>query len=506
MKMQKKIFSYFTVFFISISTIVISGHEATAANREISFYSINGLDEEKLFKGENIRVYLPLCMTYHQAKYYRNFVKLQLLNAKKWSNIGKSEITKNEICANKKNLNYIIRSNWEVSDMGLLSDNLSVANVQIRMKSPNKLEPANIYIYRSAEASSFLNDVEDLEAEKSGDIEKILSPLKQGKLETSDIGIVLKRAKSPQPIYSKNINLPFEPASSIKTLVGFTLMREVALGKIKLDDSILYFNYPNSTFEGGKDTCPIKEDEISQNKVSETISDAYKMMMRDSDNRTTRAFVQLLGVEKIQKTAKSLGMTSTEFQQDRIGCGWSGGKKNSTTLTDLSLLYENTLNVEAFSQSSIAFQTFWNGMTNGSYNGEFTGFNSKGKLEKIINEEAQKIGLSNIAIDEFKQKFILRGKGGSYDFNCESQKNKGCDYFAHKLVNRSFFLSVCIPIKVTRSINEDVECDWHQGGWFLNNMILRNSVVTWRQESIMYTAFLSLLRSEIARGLKTFIA
>ena len=389
--MQAKIFSYFTVFLISICTIVISGNESTAASREISFYSINGLDEEKLFKGEKILVYLPLCMTYNQANYYRDFVKLQLFNAKKWSNIGKSEITKNEICANKKNLNYIIRVIWEVSDMGLPSDNLSVVNVQIRMKSPNKVELANIYIYRSAEATSFLNDVEDLEAEKSGDTERILSPLKQGKLKTSDIGIFLKRAKSAKPIYSKNANLSFEPASSIKTLVGLTLMREVALGKINLNDSIFYFNYPTSTFEGGKDTCPIKEDEISRNKISVTISEAYKMMMRDSDNRTTREFVQYLGVEKIQKTAKSLGMTSTEFQQDRMGCGWSGGNKNSTTLTDLSLLYENTLNVEAFSQSNIAFQAFWNGMTNGYYDAEFSGFNSKGKLEKIINEEDQKI-------------------------------------------------------------------------------------------------------------------
>jgi beta-lactamase family protein len=62
-------------------------------------------------------------------------------------------------------------------------------------------------------------------------------------------------------------------------------------------------------------------------------------MIQNSNNVFTRAFAIRWGLGPVQAMATGLGMSSTRLNQALIGCTFTGGVRNETTMADLTKLY-----------------------------------------------------------------------------------------------------------------------------------------------------------------------
>jgi beta-lactamase class A len=484
---------------IAVLSIVISGSLQQSANSEVSeieYNSIKGLQDETLFAGDQVLIYLPRCFKSTAPNSPLMKAKLEIKNSG-WKPTGKRIIATSQYCTKNAKYPYAIRFKLEA---------LKVGSLELRLTYPGSTTHVSARVLPSVAALQKENEDQDRANFLSQNIERILSPLKEGKFTSAHIGIFLEKANSRSPIIARNESLAFEPASTLKVLVGLAIMKEVAEGTLKIDDSLIYFNYPNSTFNGGKDTCPIQSDEILKNSVVTSISEGYKMMMRNSDNRTTRAFVRLLGLKKLNDLASSLGMASTKFEQDFMGCGWRDGKRNLTTLEDLSRLYSAALTPDVLPNSNRAAEAFWNGMSNTYFEAEWPATTPQYELKEMIVSEASSLGLNGDELSLFLRDFRYRGKGGSYNLPCPSLSDStgSCDSIRHQLLHRSEFISICVPVKFSSSTKSEITCDWYQGGWFTNDLIIPSSLDARRQESQAMSALHTALRPVIRKSLLSF--
>ena len=499
--MKSKLFSiWLTVLFIFASAISMTPTSSDVGQME--YLSIKGLQNESLFVGDSFTVFLPFCFDSPKSKAVQTKVKFQMNSAGTWRSIGTRQFEKSPYCKGNPKLQYLISFKYRISKVG---------DLELRMIYPGSETRAIAQVYSSRSERDRANAKRDEINIESGDIDRILTPFNDGKLAKSEVGLFLRKTTNENPSYSKNGSVFFEPASSIKTLIGLAVMLDVARGNLKVDDAFIYFNYPNSTFGGGKYTCPIPSDEKSENAVTTSISEGYRMMMQDSDNRTTRGFVRLIGLKRINELAKSIGMKDTSLEQDFLGCGWRDKKQNVTTLQDLSRLYASAASLEFLPNTNKANETFWNGMLYFYYD-SYLSISTKDKLANLINQEAKSLEIPDSKLSLFKVNFWYRGKGGSYDMDCNSLGNSNgyCDQLRHLSLHRSFFASICIPI--LRAPNSQPECERYEGGWFAKGMVLPQgtptsdnpAVSTAREEYLLFSAFLEVLRPEIRRALQTF--
>ncbi len=199
-------------------------------------------------------------------------------------------------------------------------------------------------------------------------------------------------------------DMPFEPASAIKTLVLFHALRAVEQGEADLDEVIRVLG-------GMHDRCP---EEGWSRDVS--LREVLRAMMQDSDNAATHALRERFGDGAILATAVELGLRDTILRH-RIGCaeGPDGAYEspNQTTLRDVALLYER-LNSSALTETSRVLA--WESMNS------TTGRALPAPLRRLVEQEASILSGANGLAEAFLAQTRVIQKSGNYDWRVGGQE------------------------------------------------------------------------------------
>jgi hypothetical protein len=185
----------------------------------------------------------------------------------------------------------------------------------------------------------------------------------------------------------------FEPASSIKILIGLHAMRQVDLGA-SLSQNVVVYAPPASG------SCP-----TSTITGTEPMSNAILQMLESSDNQRTRAMIDTYGFGAINQTAANIGLTGTHLNH-YPGCG--GPPANQLTLSDAGIIYEGIANGTLLSATNRP--DLYSRMP--ALAGDFTGIQSA--VNAIIDAEAPAFGLSATEISQFKIRLLTHYKAGGY--------------------------------------------------------------------------------------------
>ncbi|HVE85520.1 MAG TPA: serine hydrolase [Myxococcales bacterium] len=186
----------------------------------------------------------------------------------------------------------------------------------------------------------------------------------------------------------------FEPASSIKILIGLHAMRQVDAGLASLSQSVVVYAPPASG------SCP-----TSTVTGTETMGNAILQMLENSDNQRTRAMIDTFGFAAINQTAADVGLTGTHLNH-YPGCG--GPVANEFTLADAGKIYEGIANATLLTTSSR--DALYARMPADA--GDFTGI--QGAVNAIVDAEAPAFGLTATEISQFKSRLDTHYKAGGY--------------------------------------------------------------------------------------------
>ena len=186
----------------------------------------------------------------------------------------------------------------------------------------------------------------------------------------------------------------FEPASSIKILVGLHAMRQVAAGTSSLSQSVIVYAPPASG------SCP-----TSTITGTEPMGNAILAMLENSDNQRTKAMIDTYGMAAINQTAAAIGLTGTHLNHDP-GCG--GPPANQLTLDDAGTIYEGIANGTLLPSTNRP--DLYARMP--AQAGDFTGI--QGAINTIVDGEAPAFGLSATEISQFKTRLATHYKAGGY--------------------------------------------------------------------------------------------
>jgi hypothetical protein len=216
-------------------------------------------------------------------------------------------------------------------------------------------------------------------------------------------------------VLSAGADAQYEPASSIKALVGVAVERRVAAGQATYGQAITAYKYPASPNVGDDPSspslCPVAEDEVAANRRSGiTVQSAENRMLVNSDNTLTRAsLLSVGGLAPVRSVASAAGMTSTSLSQDFVGCAYREGKRNVTTLADMSRFYTA---LDAGRLVSAAGRDHLYGqMIHGTYSAG-SGFG------QMVLAEARAVGLPDTVVAPFLARATYAQKGGSYATPC----------------------------------------------------------------------------------------
>ncbi|HEX3757224.1 MAG TPA: serine hydrolase [Kofleriaceae bacterium] len=186
----------------------------------------------------------------------------------------------------------------------------------------------------------------------------------------------------------------FEPASSIKILIGLHAMRQVDAGTSSLSQSVIEYAAPASG------SCP-----TSTIIGTEPMGNAILAMLENSDNQRTKAMIDTYGMAAINQTAAAIGLTGTHLNH-YPGCG--GPPANQLTLTDAGTIYEGIANGTLLSSTNRP--SLYARMP--AQAGDFTGIQSA--VNAIIDAEAPAFALSATEISQFKTRLLTHYKAGGY--------------------------------------------------------------------------------------------
>ena len=220
---------------------------------------------------------------------------------------------------------------------------------------------------------------------------------------------------------------------------------------------------------------------------------AMRLMMVNSDNRTTESIRLLYGYSRLNQIASNLGMESTRLNH-QIGCVPQNQTRNRLSTKDIAKLYES---VHKGTDLGITGRNaFWNSMSSGRF-----GINSiiTEEIDSYVNSmsgltTAQKTAKRTQLSSEFRSKVIRHWKGGSYTF-CGSG---GCS--VTKEVIRSRGSRVQIPVMIRGKVLTRT----YVSGVFTD----RNMVSSDAQEGAVVDAFSQadseIFRDVIRSSLRTF--
>lgn len=186
----------------------------------------------------------------------------------------------------------------------------------------------------------------------------------------------------------------FEPASSIKILIGLHAMRQVDAGTSSLGQSVVVYAPPASG------SCP-----TSTITGTEPMGNAILAMLENSDNQRTKAMIDTYGMAAINQTAAAIGLTGTHLNH-YPGCG--GPPANQLTLADAGTIYEGIATGALLSSTNRP--NLYSRMP--AQAGDFTGIVSS--VNAIIDAEAPAFALNATEISQFKTRLLTHYKAGGY--------------------------------------------------------------------------------------------
>ncbi|MDE3090352.1 MAG: serine hydrolase [Chloroflexota bacterium] len=218
------------------------------------------------------------------------------------------------------------------------------------------------------------------------------------------IGFYLKPAGGPV-LASFHADQEFEPASTIKVLLLYHVLRQAQTGSVNLDLPIRVYAKPATG------SCP-----GAATTNTEPLRDALRLMMRDSDNERTKAISDTFGIDSINAQAQAIGMTHTRVNHT-IGCGDQARLNHNTmTLQDAARLIEGVASASLLDAASRA--TFFS-MMSGKQEYLETGSDPQGIWEpnlRLLVEAETPADLAPGAREDFVKQMDLAYKDGRYIF------------------------------------------------------------------------------------------
>jgi hypothetical protein len=194
----------------------------------------------------------------------------------------------------------------------------------------------------------------------------------------------------------------YEPASGIKALYNLYSQFQVQIGNDSLSSPFHYWYEPSDPTNPG--VCPLNYTRTSSNEITTTLEDGLDQMMQVSDNRATQGVDLRYGRTNVNNFAKIIGLSGTTIKQT-VGCGILNGGYVTTTLNDLTKLYEGVFNDTLLNASNSA--DFFGRMISGSES-------STSPFGQMVTTEAAKLGKS-ASVPSFLAATYVNEKGGSYD-------------------------------------------------------------------------------------------
>jgi hypothetical protein len=240
----------------------------------------------------------------------------------------------------------------------------------------------------------------------------------------------------------------YEPASSVKALYNLYAEFQVQIGNDSLSSPFNYWYKPSEPTN--KDVCPLEYSNTPSNEITTTLEDGLNRMMGVSDNRTTQGVDLRYGRSNVNNYAHIIGMGSTKINQT-LGCGTLNGGTVTTTLGDLTRLYEGVWN-----------DTLLNAARSASFFGRMDGGTLSGAdpLAAVIEQEAAALGKSSSAA-QFIANTSFRDKGGSYDI-CPPSGPCSPPY----IYDRADAGVLTLPFKSSGTIVPHT----YTYGWWVNNL------------------------------------
>ncbi len=208
------------------------------------------------------------------------------------------------------------------------------------------------------------------------------------------VGLYLKEVNGAV-LAANNESFVFEPASTIKALIHFHVMKQVQDGTMFNGQPVtLATQIPWFTDQTG--SCP-----DLTGAASDTLEVGLTAMMQPSDNRWTQAMRDFFGDANIDATRATLGMNDTGLNHSPLGCGAAAvANPNELTLVDAGKLYEAVAN--GFLVPPTRDDAYAIMLSDG------------GRINAIIDQEAAGLALSAGALNDFKAARQSAIKAGSY--------------------------------------------------------------------------------------------
>ncbi len=214
-------------------------------------------------------------------------------------------------------------------------------------------------------------------------------------------GLYLKRVGGPV-LASLQSDLAFYPASTIKVL-------EHVHGMLRVDGGLDNLETTQITkYPAAADSC--SNNHTGQSSVTETLRQALKNMMEDSDNLSTNALQEYFGSgnaaagrNAVNATARNrLQLSNATAINHKFGCGGpSNDPANTLTLTDLGKLYEAV--ASGLFQREDSRDDFYSLMLNGL-----------GAIATVVDEVATSLNISSSLAEDFKDRISTAAKAGSF--------------------------------------------------------------------------------------------
>jgi beta-lactamase class A len=154
-----------------------------------------------------------------------------------------------------------------------------------------------------------------------------------------------------------NATTEFHAASTMKIPVMLEVFRSIEAGRLRLDQEILLVNRFPSIVDGSPYQLDARDDSDSSmyalvgHPVSVRV--LLERMIVRSSNLATNALISLVGADRAQATARSLGATHIRVLRGvEDGKAYEAGLNNTTTSADLAVLLERIERNEALTAES----------------------------------------------------------------------------------------------------------------------------------------------------------
>lgn len=205
------------------------------------------------------------------------------------------------------------------------------------------------------------------------------------------VGFYTKQVGGPV-VGSLNETFVYDPASSIKTLVGVGILQLIEQGAASLSSTTTFHEVPSGT------SCPDNSTPAQTRTLDSLIYD----MLVFSSNSATRALVDYLGgFSGVNQVALTNGMTSTTM------IGYPGCIANEMTQLDSATLYEGIVDGTLLSPSSR--DALYARMPSDTV--DFT--STLYRANQIVDQVAPTYGLDANQIAAFKSQLRLHYKAGN---------------------------------------------------------------------------------------------